>query len=227
MATKKPRPKRKKPLLSPYEENALREIRAWKQPKSSWFDGPGRLASWAAGKAQSAVVAVPGGQTAIDAAKGAGDWVSENVGPKMDYVIEKTVGGLISVLNDGALWSVRQDAIIAAFGEAGHSVRTRNDIFKLDLEDVDRTIGSLSAKYKALALAGGGAAGAAGLPGIAPDVGIRLTKAKLAQVVPVAGAVVGGFGLAEPSGPHGLHGSSSERNAMSSIAHLSHSQMFS
>lgn len=164
------KPKRKKREASANEETALAEIREWKQPKGSWLDGPKRLATWAAGKAGSAIEAAPGGKSAMGAAKDAADWASDNVGPKIDYVVEKSVGGLISTLNDVALYSVREEAIYAAFIEAGHEVKTREDILKLDLEDVDRTIGRLSAKYKAIAAAEGGAAGVAGVMAIPPDV---------------------------------------------------------
>lgn len=52
----------------------------------------------------------------------------------------------------------------------GCEVNSPRDIFQLDLEQVDRTIGWLSARYKGIALVEGAATGAAGLLGIPPDV---------------------------------------------------------
>ena len=141
---------------SPYEQRALAEIHKWKNPKL----GPVRRA--------------------IDKAKGYAsdfaEWshladVGRAVEPAYAWVVEKTVGGLVSLLNDAAQWSVRPEAIYKEFRDTGAASVNRNtDIHKLDLEDVDRAIGYLAAKYKALAAAEGGSTGAVGLPGIPIDI---------------------------------------------------------
>ncbi len=79
--------------------------------------------------------------------------------PGVGWVIEKSVGGLVTVVNDGAQWSVRHEAI-----------KTHDDLLALDLKQVDKTIGLLAVKYKGLALTEGAAFGALGLPGIPPDI---------------------------------------------------------
>ena len=154
--------------------------------------------------------------------------------------------GLTGLCNDAAHWSVRTDAIFAEFREGGHAtVRSLSDVRELKLEQVDKVVGWLSAKYKGIAAVEGAAAdtssqrerlfalntlGMASSPtdaskaaamaqlvrlaqdvaknvtwkeleksafvkiiqAIAKALGIRLTKAKLAQAIPVFGAAVGG-----------------------------------
>jgi uncharacterized protein (DUF697 family) len=242
--------------MKPYDEQALRKIHAWKNPERGRFGQTMRVVNWPLYKAGDILLDAPG----------TGD------------IIRLSIEGLIRVCNDFAQWTVQKDVIYAEFRKAGHAgIARESDVFAIDLEDVDRVVGWLDAKYKVIALAEGAAAGAVGLPGIPPDLvalitmnlravgeyatyygfnihaqeerlfamnvlglassptdtskpfamaqlgriaqdvkkkrtwsqleehalvrviqqiakalGIRLTKAKLAQVVPVAGAVVGG-----------------------------------
>jgi len=220
--------------MSLYEQNAHREIDHFKNPERSWlgnvWEKVNEPVEWIADKA-------------FDSAIGA--------------AVAKAVQGLVSVLNDGASWSVRTDAIYGEFRSDGHSrVCCGADIHRLDLRDVDKTVGYLAAKYKMAALAEGAGTGTLGAAGIAFDIpalvslalravneyatyygfdvslqheqayamvilsaassptvaakqitmaeltklsvliaqalGIRLTKAKLAQIVPLVGAAVGG-----------------------------------
>jgi hypothetical protein len=134
---------------SAYEKRALKEIRDWKNPRNGWMQGATKMLNWPIDKAAGALGRTPG----------------------LEWVVQKGIGGVLALLNDAALWSVRRDAVFVEYGKLGHSqVRALGDVFVLDLEEVDRAIGWLGAKYKGLAAAGGGAAGVAGLAGIAPDV---------------------------------------------------------
>lgn len=148
---------------SPYEERALLEIAEWKKPRASIFDLPGRLLAVGGEKAEDLMKSLPGGERAVESLK-------TQVAPAVDKLIESSVAGLISSLNDVALASVRPDAIVREFAKSGHDVEKRDDIYGLDLEHVVRTIGWLAAKYKGLALVEGGTTGAAGLPGIPVDI---------------------------------------------------------
>ncbi len=134
--------------LSKYEEVALKEIHQWKNPPPSRF---GKLARW------------------VNAPFNAvGD--TFNKIPGVEWVIQKTIGGLITLFNDGAQWSVRPNAIYEEFRKKGYHVNCAQDILQLDLEDVDRVIGALAAKYRSLSAIEGGGAGFAGLPGIPVDI---------------------------------------------------------
>ncbi len=134
---------------SPYEKQAWKEIQAWKNPTLGWFDKAMQVVNWPLDKAGDLLMKTPG----------------------VGWVIQKSVGGLVGLANDAAQWSVREEAIFGEYRDAGHSnVKTHADLLKVDLEHVDKTIGWLAAKYKGLALTEGAALGAAGLPGIPPDV---------------------------------------------------------
>lgn len=130
---------------SEYEERAIREIHAWKNPELTWFDSALR------------VINVP-----LDAAADAAFKI-----PGIDWVIEKTLVGILGLLNDAAQWTVQVDGIYGAFDG---KVKRREDILSLDLEEVDRAIGFLAAKYKGITFTEGAALGTVGLPGIPPDV---------------------------------------------------------
>ena len=135
-------------MPSPYEENALKEIAAWKHPPLGWLGTAMRAVNWPLDKAGDAVMKTPG----------------------VGWVLEKSIGGLVNVTNEAARWSVRPDAILEEYRKAGHDVRAHADLPTLDLEHVDRTIGWLGAKYKGGALTEGAAFGGMGLPGIPLDI---------------------------------------------------------
>lgn len=134
--------------LSKYEEGALREIHQWKNPTPSRFS---RIRGW---------VGVPfniAGQ-------------QFNRIPGVEWVVSKAVGGLIALLNDKAQWSVRPDSIYSEFRKKGYLVNNAQDIFQLDLSDVDKVLGALGAKYRSLSAVEGGGTGFIGLPGIPVDI---------------------------------------------------------
>jgi len=134
---------------SDYEKRAIKEIHLWKNAKLTWFGKAMEFISWPLDKAGDLVLKTPG----------------------VGWVIEKSVGGIVSVTNDLAQWSVRPNAIYKAFQARGYrGIRKSKDILTLDLEDVDKVIGWLGAKYKGIATVEGAVTGAVGLPGIPPDV---------------------------------------------------------
>lgn len=136
-------------MASRYEQQAHREIQAWKSPELGF-----------AGKAIQRV------SRPIDAAA---DAVMST--PGVGWVVEKSVLGIVGAVNDFAQWSVRPSAIHEEFRKAGHSeVKGPSDIVTLDLKEVDTVIGWLGVKYKALAVVEGGVTGALGLPGLVVDV---------------------------------------------------------
>jgi hypothetical protein len=76
----------------------------------------------------------------------------------------------VGLLNDGAQFTVRHEAIFEDFRKSGHAVNSHEDIVALDLESIDRVIGWLAVKYQGAALVEGAATGAAGLAGIPADL---------------------------------------------------------
>lgn len=135
--------------LTEYEKTAVISIHEWKNPQIGWFGKAMEIINWPLEKAGDLITEVPG----------------------VDWVIEKTVGGLVSLLNELAHWSVRPDAIYEEYRVAGFEyIKTPSDIFSLDLKDVDRVNGWLGAKYKALATVEGVTVGYVGLLGIPPDI---------------------------------------------------------
>jgi hypothetical protein len=133
--------------LTRYEQHAVREIDLFKNPGQTWFtaawDNVNKPLEWLGDKAFDTTI----GET-----------------------VAKAVHGLVSVINDGASWSVRSEAIYEEFRSNGHRVRQGPDVHQLDLEHVDKTVGYLAAKYKVTAAAEGAATGSLGAAGIAVDI---------------------------------------------------------
>ena len=136
-----------------YDKRAVAGICEWKTPNRTWLD--------------HAMGAVDGPLSK------ATDWVLER--GKIGEAIRNTVAGLVGLCNDAAQWSVRRDAIYEEFREAGHVVAEPNDLAQLRLEDIDKVVGFLGAKYKSVAAAEGAATGVAGLPGILVDLPTLVT----------------------------------------------------
>lgn len=134
---------------SRYEKHAIREIHEWKNPEIGWFGNAMKVLNWPIDKAGDLVLSTPG----------VGD------------VIRSSIKGITGVCNDVAQWSVRPEAIYSEFRGDGHnSITKAAHIFSLDLEQVDKVVGFLAAKYKGIALTEGAALGLAGLPGIPVDI---------------------------------------------------------
>lgn len=144
---------------SPYERQAAEDIRRWKHRGERGWGKIARIVSWPLDRAGDLVMATPG----------------------VGWAIEKSVGGIVSLVNEASQWSVRPEAIYEDYRAKGDQVRRPGDIGNLDLSSVDRAIGALKAKYLVMAAAEGAAAGAIGLPGIPPDI-IALTGLSLRAV---------------------------------------------
>lgn len=135
--------------MNTYDKRALQEIHEWKNPTQGWFGWAMQSINWPIEKLGDGALKIPG----------------------IGWVIKMSVNGIVSLANDFAQWSVRDGAIHEEFRRAGHDeVRSKKDIERLELEDVDRVIGLLSMKYKGLALTEGATAGAMGAIAIPPDV---------------------------------------------------------
>ncbi len=134
---------------SKYDENALREIHAWKNPEIGWFGWAMNVVNWPLDKLGDLILATPG----------------------LGDIIKNSIQGLISYLGDFAHWTVDTEAIFEEFRDAGHpEIKKVADVFSIELRQVDRVVGFLAAKYKGLALAEGVGFGMLGLPGIPADI---------------------------------------------------------
>jgi hypothetical protein len=145
--------------LSAYERKALRAIHEWKNPKLGWFGKVLEYTNLPFSKLNEAAKKLPGYEK-----------VTKHGRTAMDFVLEKSVTGLLHVINDWTQKTVSPTRIYADFRKVGVDVYSHDDIAVLDLEDVDRALGWLDVKYKTIAFAEGGAAGGLGLPAIAPDI---------------------------------------------------------
>lgn len=134
--------------LSAYETQALHDIEKFKNPEQGRWK-----------KAMAAFTAPVDSLTeaAFDTKVGA--------------QVTRAINGVVDVVNDGASWTVRTEAILEDYRNAGYvGVRDLDAIRELDLASVDRTVGNLAAKYKALGAAAGGIAGVGGAAGLAMDI---------------------------------------------------------
>lgn len=140
--------------LVAYDKNALKDIHKWKNPEVGFLSKSLELISKPLNSAGELVLSTP----------------------VVGEAIQSSVQGLVSVCNDAALWSVRADAIFEEFRNDGyHNVHDYADIELLNLEDIDKTVGWLAAKYKGLALAEGAGTGVLGIAGMAIDIPTLIT----------------------------------------------------
>ena len=131
--------------LLEYDDRAIREIHAWKNPEIGWFGQAMKLVNWPLDKAGDLFLATPG----------------------LGDVVRRSIQGMTSVCNDLAQWTVRPESICEEFRKAGHlEVRKPADVINLPLEQVDRVVSWLDAKYKGIALVEGAGTGFVGLQGL-------------------------------------------------------------
>jgi hypothetical protein len=117
--------------MTPYEERALKEIHAWKNPELGWFGQAMRAINQPLDKSADFLLGTP----------------------KLGDVIRLSIQGLTSVCNDLAQWTIQKKAIYNDFRKAGHtSINKEADVFEIEIEDVDKIVGWLDAKYKGIAL---------------------------------------------------------------------------
>lgn len=158
---------------SKYELQAVSEIHRWKDPRPTLLDRTVQVITWPVNAANEAASRLPG----------------------IDWAVERSVGRLIALIGDIATWSVRTESIWAEYRAAEHEVSDYTDVFKLDLEHVDRAIGRLNLKYQALAAGEGAAAGFTGVFGVPADV-VALAALCLRAIGEYAAYC--GFNITEP-----------------------------
>ena len=135
---------------SDYERRVHEQIQAWKNPGEGWFGQKLSQIEWP--DRLSTVL-----KNAADAAG-------------LIDVITKALGGIVEVLGNVAAWTVRPEAVYEEFRNDGHDVRRPADLIVLDLEQVDKAVRWLDAKYTSLAFGEGAAAGTLGALGVIADI---------------------------------------------------------
>ena len=141
---------------SDYEHRAHEQIQEWKNPEQGWFGQSMSQIGWPIDRL---------GTVLKNAADAAG----------LVDVITKALGGIMEVLGNVAAWAVLREAVYSEFRNDGHDIREPTDLFALDLEEIDKAIRWLDAKYTSLAFAEGAAAGALGAPGLIADIPALVT----------------------------------------------------
>lgn len=141
---------------SAYESRACEQIHEWKNPTQGWFGQTLSQIGWPVERLGTLLKSV-----------------AESAG--LSNVINKALNGIVSVLADAALWTVSPETVYGEFRKVGHDIRQRANLFALDLEEVDKAIGWLDAKYKGIAFTEGAAAGAVGAPGLIADIPALVT----------------------------------------------------
>lgn len=126
------------PSPSQYERSAIQQIHLWKNPRRTWLDTASDVISWPVDKVGGVVAQIPG----------------------FEDIVGKATTGIIGLLNDGAHYSVRVNAILDDYKNlnGGHTPSLK-DVCNLDLQIVDKAMGWLDTKYEGLALVEGAAAG--------------------------------------------------------------------
>lgn len=133
---------------SPYELNALQEIKEWRNPPVTWY-----------AKVRGRV---------DEAWSSATDFARQI--PGVEWTIDNIVTGLLDLTNEITHDSVWRDGIFREFGRNEIVVGSLEEIRDLDLEQIDTVTKGLKAKYVSLAGAEGAATGFAGFAGIVPDI---------------------------------------------------------
>lgn len=125
--------------LNTYEIDALHNILAWERREPGWI-----------GKAFASLMGA------------ANDRMSDMA---VMQAVDNAVRGCVSLLQDGAAYTVRPEAIFAEYRQDGRSVYCSQDIALLPLQEVDVTVGRLALKYKSLAATEGAVEGATSIGG--------------------------------------------------------------
>lgn len=96
--------------------------------------------------------------------------------PYIGKAVEGAISGGLTVLNDVAQHTVRNDAILNDFHKHNYlSIHEIPQIHNLRLEAVDNVVGNLDIKYKLLAAGEGAVTSVGGLPFIAADVALLIS----------------------------------------------------
>ena len=158
-------------MLSDYEKRALLQIHAWKNPKQNWFDNAMVYVNKPLALAGQAVDKIPG----------------------FSETCAKAANGIVGLINDASQWSVRPDAILKDLSDVSKQEITQLDqVAKLDLQVIDRSIGWLDTKYEGIALVEGAAAGGSAV--ISPLVALAAIPTDLAALLAMNLRAIGEYG---------------------------------
>jgi len=158
-------------LLSDYENRALAQIHAWKNPQQTWFDAAMTYVNKPFAIAGQAIDKIPG----------------------FTETCTKAMNGIVGLVNDASQWSVRPSAIFKDLSDVSQQEITRLDqIPFLDLQVIDRSIGWLDTKYEGIALVEGAAAGS--LAVINPMVALAAIPADLTALLAMNLRAIGEYG---------------------------------
>lgn len=158
-------------MLSDYEERALAQIHAWKNPEQTWYDTAMAYVNKPLELAGQAVDKIPG----------------------FTETCTKAMNGVIGLVNDASQWSVRPPAIFQEISNISGAEITRLDqIPSLDLQVIDKAIGWLDTKYEGIALLEGAAAG--GTAVINPVVALAAIPADLVALLAMNLRAIGEYG---------------------------------
>lgn len=148
--------------LSKYDQNALALAKDFKYPEQSIWTSIRDAVNAPFEKAGDLINSIPG----------------------VDDAFSKAASGLVTLFSTAATYSVRQDAIFEEFRNDGHkNIYSLKDIQSLSLEDIDKTVGYLKAKYNGIAAAEGLAV--AGAPYLAGPAMAAAAVAAIAADVPL------------------------------------------
>lgn len=158
-------------MLSEYEERALAQIHAWKNPQQTWFD--------------TAMVYV---NKPLTLAGQAADKI-----PGFTETCTKAMNGFVGLINDASQWSVRPSSIFKELsGISKQEITSFEQIPHLDLQVIDRSIGWLDTKYEGIALVEGAAAGSTAV--INPVVALAAIPADLVALLALNLRAIGEYG---------------------------------
>lgn len=158
-------------MLSDYENRALAQIHAWKNPQQTWFDAAMTYVNKPFAIAGQAIDKIPG----------------------FTETCTKAMNGIVGLVNDASQWSVRPSAIFKDLSDVSQQEITRLDqIPFLDLQVIDRSIGWLDTKYEGIALVEGAAAGS--LAVINPMVALAAIPADLTALLAMNLRAIGEYG---------------------------------
>lgn len=158
-------------MLSDYENRALAQIHAWKNPQQTWIDAAMTYVNKPFAIAGQAIDKIPG----------------------FTETCTKAMNGIVGLVNDASQWSVRPSAIFKDLSDVSQQEITRLDqIPLLDLQVIDRSIGWLDTKYEGIALVEGAAAGS--LAVINPMVALAAIPADLTALLAMNLRAIGEYG---------------------------------
>ena len=158
-------------MLSEYEERALAQIHAWKNPNQTWFDTAMVYVNKPLALVGQAVDKIPG----------------------FSETCSKAASGIFGLVNDFSQWSVSPSAALRELSvRASQNLSQLDQVCLLDLEVVDRAIGWLDTKYEGIALVQGAAAGGAAT--VSPALALATIPADLIALITLNLRAIGEYG---------------------------------